>query len=90
MRWTLTKFDEVIRSLSLVYVLTVLFTELLVYVLQVGEGQLGRVGLLAQRQVAYPFLYDVAACVWCECQCVCVGTHWKTSWLLSMLHLVGD
>lgn len=37
-----------------------LLTEVLVDVVEVAEGQLRWVAVLTQRQVAYPFLYDVA------------------------------
>ena len=42
------------------HVLSVLFTEVPVYVIEVAEGQLRWVAMLAQSQVAYSFLYDIA------------------------------
>ena len=49
-----------VRSLCPVHVLSVLLTEVPVYVLKVAEGQLRWVAMLAQSQVAYSFLYDIA------------------------------
>ena len=57
---TPTKLDEVVWSLGAMDVMPMLVTELLVDVLQVAEGQLGRVCGLTQGQVADPLLDDVA------------------------------
>ncbi len=47
-----TKFYEVVRSLSSVYVTAVLLAELVVQALEVAVGQSGGIGGLTQHQVA--------------------------------------
>ena len=71
---TPTKLDEVVGPLGAMDVMAVLITELLVDVLQVAEGQLGRVRGLAQSQVADPLLDHVA-----------VGTGVHCNWPHSVL-----
>ncbi len=48
-----------VGSTGLVHICSVLLTEVLVEVLQVAEGQFGRVGCLTQGQIAYTLLQDV-------------------------------